>query len=318
MDNSNFEQDLAARIYDLDTRIYQATGSTLGKVFPAVRTISIDQIVQQLRTDKNRFLKTEIILLSNMLKTVNDPNEFRVLSAEFDAIINQLETYDADAYSLTAGLKAIRNELKPIPAGKKIIVCISRQYGCRGQETGVALARETGLTFYDKDILTMACRHYNLDEDQISGYDPTDVASSHSFWSPRFPRIGSLSHDRLFFTEREIIQQVAQKENCIFLGRCADHILEMMHIPHISIYLCAPLEKRILVEMARSDCSAAQAKKTIIQFDRSRQAFYKYYTGKTWGSPELYNACLNTSIYGVEGTVELIENIIQLRYGETE
>lgn len=316
MNNNYFERDLATRIYELDSKIYKATGSTLGKVFPAVKTVSVNQIIQQLRSDKNRFLKTEMILLSNMLNTLPDSEEYETLLEEYQELEDQIYSYDADAYNLTAGLKAIRQKGKPIPPGEKIIVCLSRQYGCRGQETGVALAKRTGLTFYDKDILSIAARHYNMDLDAFDGYDPSESAASSSFWIPRFPKLGSLAHDKLFFMEREMIQKIAQEENCIFLGRCADHILKQMQIPHISIFLCAPFEKRVLVEMSRFDCTQAQAKKNIQQFDRSRQAFYKYYTNSTWGSPELYNACLNTSIYGVEGTVDLIQQIIQIRYEE--
>lgn len=314
MNNNYFEQDLATRIYELDAKIYKATGSTLGKVFPAVKTVSVHQIIQQLRSDKNRFLRTEMILLSNMLNSLPDSEEYEQLLVEYQELEDLIHAYDADAYNLTAGLKAIRQNVKPIPAGKKIIICLSRQYGCRGQETGVALAKRTGLAFYDKDILSMAARHYNMDMDAFEGYDSSGATDSNSSWIPRFPKLGSLAHDKFFFMEREMIQKIAKEENCIILGRCADHILNQMQIPHISIFLCAPLEKRVLAEMSRFSCTAAQARKKIQQYDRSRQAFYKYYTDNTWGSPELYNACLNTSIYGVEGTVDLIEQMIQMRY----
>ena len=313
MNEKRQDKDLAVKIYELDNQIYQATGSTLGKVFPASRTISVNQITRLLNQDKNLFLKNELILLSNMLKTLEDPEQYEKLLAAYRQVEQEIKSYDPEAYHLTSGLEAISGTCPVIPQGKRVIICLSRQYGCRGQEVGLLLAKRTCFTYYDKDILSMACQDYNLDENEVSDYNDSvpDAEPSHF---PRLPKLGSVSHDALYFKERTIIKNIAEKENCIFLGRCADHILDKLHIPHLSIYLCAPLEKRIQVEMSRFGVSAVQAKKTILQVDRSRQAFYKYYTGRTWGSPELYNACLNTSIYGVEGTVELIEDMMNMKY----
>ncbi|MCU6762394.1 cytidylate kinase [uncultured Roseburia sp.] len=313
MNEKKQDKALAAKIYELDNQIYQATGSTLGKVFPASRTISVNQIAKLLNQDKNQFLKNELILLSNMMKTLKDPGEYEKLLTAYRQLEQEIASYDPKAYHLTSGLEAISGACPVIPQGKRVIVCISRQYGCRGQEVGLLLAKRTHLTYYDKDILSMACQEYNLDENEVSDYNDS-VPDAEPSRFPRLPKLGSVSHDALYFKERKIIKNIAENENCIFLGRCADHILDKLHIPHLSVYLCAPLEKRIQVEISRFDVSAVQAKKTILQVDRSRQAFYKYYTDRTWGNPELYNACLNTSIYGVEGTVELIENMIHMRY----
>ncbi len=409
MNKQPTELVLAGKIYDLDTRIYEATGSTLGKVYPAVKAISVNLIVKHLCYDKNHFLRSEMILLKNMLKPLEgtdvyakllaeydalvknlivkhlcyDKNHFlrsemillknmlkplegtdvyAKLLAEYDALVKEIEELDVDAVFFRSGLEAISGNCPVIPPDKKIIICISRQYGCRGQDIGVSLAKRTGFPYFDKDILAMACDCYHVDDKKIiicisrqygcrgqdigvslakrtgfpyfdkdilamacdcyhvdeasvSDYNSAkDTINSTSSWFPKIPKLGSVSHDTLYFKERGIIQDIAEKNNAIILGRCADHILDKLHIPHISIYLCAPLDKRIQVEMARSNVSASLAKKTIQQVDRSRQAFYKYYTGRTWGNPEHYNACLNTAMYGVKGTVSLIENMMNMRY----
>lgn len=315
MNKQPTELVLAGKIYDLDTRIYEATGSTLGKVYPAVKAISVNLIVKHLCYDKNHFLRSEMILLKNMLKPLEGTDVYAKLLAEYDALVKEIEELDVDAVFFRSGLEAISGNCPVIPPDKKIIICISRQYGCRGQDIGVSLAKRTGFPYFDKDILAMACDCYHVDETSVSDYNSAkDTINSTSSWFPKIPKLGSVSHDTLYFKERGIIQDIAEKNNAIILGRCADHILDKLHIPHISIYLCAPLDKRIQVEMARSNVSASLAKKTIQQVDRSRQAFYKYYTGRTWGNPEHYNACLNTAMYGVKGTVSLIENMMNMRY----
>ena len=56
---------------------------------------------------------------------------------------------------------------------------------------------------------------------------------------------------------------MAQENSCIFLGRCADQVLEQLMIPHISIYLCAPLEERIKNRMDRSQVDSMQHEKIL-------------------------------------------------------
>ncbi len=316
MSNQLSDKELASRIYDLDTKVYEATGSTLGKTLPAEKKISVNQLIRLMKTDKNRILKQEMILISNMLKTLEDEDCYDALVAEYLEIEEALKQFDPQSYYLTSALEIIDRTARPFPADKKLIICINRQYGCRGQEAGILLAKRTGLPYYDKDILTQACEKYNISS---VGYADINTYIS-SAGSPstgyKLPKVGSMPHDKIYFAQRKVIQEIAESQSCIFLGRCADHVLEQLMIPHISIFLCAPLEERIKTEMARNHVDAQQAKKNVLMLDKHRTSFYKFYTGKVWGTPSLYNACINTAFYGVEGSVDLIMNMIEMRISQ--
>ena len=51
--------------------------------------------------------------------------------------------------------------------------------------------------------------------------------------------------DAVFFNQSDLICDMAKKEDFIIMGRCADAILTNNGIPHISIYITAPIEQRI-------------------------------------------------------------------------
>ena len=68
--------------------------------------------------------------------------------------------------------------------------------------------------------------------------------------------------------------------------------------------------------MDRSQVDSIQAQKNISGIDRYRSAFYKFYTGKNWGEPDHYDACINTAYYGVEGSVDLILHMINMRLSD--
>ena len=47
--------------------------------------------------------------------------------------------------------------------------------------------------------------------------------------------------------------------------------------------------------------------------DRKRASYYRDYTFKTWGAAESYDLCLSSSLLGIEGCADIIEETIKRR-----
>jgi cytidylate kinase len=113
--------------------------------------------------------------------------------------------------------------------------------------------------------------------------------------------------DALFFNQSNLIRDLARYEDCIIMGRCADVVLTNNNIPHISIYITAPLEQRIhRVMLINEGLTEKQAKKMVNRIDRNHVHYYKNYTGRVWGKSSNYDLCINSACYGIEGSVDLI------------
>lgn len=54
-----------------------------------------------------------------------------------------------------------------------------------------------------------------------------------------------------------------------------------------------------------------KAKDLINKKDKQRQSYYNYYTSKKWSQVNDYDLCVNSSILGVDGTVNLILQFIE-------
>ena len=65
-------QELAERFYTLDTEVYEASGSELGKVFPGPKHISVKQILKDFEREDTEKLKDELILIGNMIKIIEE------------------------------------------------------------------------------------------------------------------------------------------------------------------------------------------------------------------------------------------------------
>ena len=123
-----------------------------------------------------------------------------------------------------------------------------------------------------------------------------------------FSRYHGLSkRDAVFFNQSDLICDMAKKEDFIVMGRCADVILTNNHIPHISIFITAPFERRVqhIMELHK-DYNEKKAKKMLKQLDRQHQDYYNFYTGRRWGNADNYDLCMNSAAYGITGSVDLI------------
>ena len=75
----------------------------------------------------------------------------------------------------------------------------------------------------------------------------------------------------------------------------------------------APLENRIKRVAARNGISENEAKDRIKKTDKSRASYYNYYSAKDWGDAKSYDLCIDSSLLGIDGTVELLKDLIRIK-----
>ena len=119
--------------------------------------------------------------------------------------------------------------------------------------------------------------------------------------------------DRIYIAQADVIRDIAQKGSCIIVGRCADFILDD-NPDCFKVFISAPMKDK--VERKRSILegkSDAEIQNHISKIDKKRAKYYTYYTDRTWGKATTYNLCIDSSLLGIDGTVELIANAISMR-----
>ena len=117
-------------------------------------------------------------------------------------------------------------------------------------------------------------------------------------------------HISVIIDESDLLCEKARTEDFIIMGRCGDRILSHNGIPHLSVFITAPFEKRVQRIMATDDLTEKQARKLLKTLDRRHGSYYNFYTGRRWGDPNSYDLCINSASYGIEGSVELIKRMV--------
>lgn len=190
-------------------------------------------------------------------------------------------------------------KLKSNYQGPKVIITIAREYGSGGRYVGEILAKNLGLNFYDKELITLASKKSGLSKDYISQSDEQLKSAKYQ----------DNNDDRLFIAEAKVIKDLA-KNSCVIVGRCADYILKD-NKDTIKVFLYSTPDAKTKRATKYYGLSRDTALKTINKINKERAKHYKYYTNRDWQDYTNYDLVLNTDILGVEGSAKLIEDFVK-------
>ena len=193
-----------------------------------------------------------------------------------------------------------------------MIITIGREHGSNGHDIARALAAELGYTCFDKEIVDTAAENSNFSKEILHSYDEKRV-SPYIVPVPHY--LGLNESFRLNMqvasAQFDAIRSLADQDNCIFVGRCADYVLRNRE-NLLRVFIMADEDFRIQTMMRKQNLNEDQARKLIRQVDKDRSSYYKYYTDQIWGERENFDLILNSAKTGVEGAVKLIKTYLEL------
>jgi cytidylate kinase len=79
----------------------------------------------------------------------------------------------------------------------------------------------------------------------------------------------------------------------------------------VNIFISASKEARIERLMQLHSITEEQAEEMIEKADKKRSSYYNYYSYKTWGAAATYHLCVDSSVMGIDKTVEYILQFVK-------
>ena len=207
----------------------------------------------------------------------------------------------------------------------KITVAISRQFGSCGRAVGKELAKKLGISFYDKELISLAAKESGISEKIFRNMDekPTNsllyslavgayaLDSQHLPWSDAAVPLS----DKVYLAQAELIKKLAAEKSCVFIGRCSDYILK--DSPNmISVFITDTEENCVNQIVKDYNLSEAKARDMINKTNKKRSNYYNFHTNRTWKDGDNYDLCVRTSTLGIEGTAELIIDFAEHKLGK--
>lgn len=197
------------------------------------------------------------------------------------------------------------------------IITIGREFGSGGREFGRRLAEELGYEYYDKEIIAEIAKKTSLSEDYIQEVVekiPHNLYPITVGQSLRYASNYQMSQvQSVFQAQCEILKSLAEKSNCVIVGRCADYILKDYNPFKIFVY--ATLDSKVKRCMERLEekekITPKKLKRLIKKVDKERARYYDFYAGQKWGDKSNYDLCINTTDAEIKKIVPVIAKIFK-------
>lgn len=208
-----------------------------------------------------------------------------------------------------------------------MIITMGGEYGCGAKEIAKQAAELLGYKLCDDEIIIESVKDSGLDmeaetfayydesvgESSVGQIESTSMAQKQGALYLQNLAMDVLPLDRqLSQIQVRVLNQLADGDNCIILGRCASHYLRNRD-NQVSIFVVDEEETRIRRVMEAHGLNEKEAFKLIKKTDKRRHDYHSFFTGEQWNDPKNYDFYLNCAQLGVEGTAKLIEALVRIK-----
>ena len=212
---------------------------------------------------------------------------------------------------------------------EKFVVTIAREYCSGGQKIGTRLAEELGVSCYDSEMLRLVSRNENMQNDRVAGdkrikdtslYDVAKEIYTNPLPTPNIDDVlttkiedSEMASIRdIYDYQSEIIHELAKRESCVIIGRCANYILKDEPWT-INVFVHAPIGFKMKRAQSRHFMPEDELRNYLAKVDERKADYYFKYTGCEWTDVRNYDLSLDTSELGISGCVDLIKRFIEIK-----
>mgnify|MGYP006069733301 FL=1 len=192
---------------------------------------------------------------------------------------------------------------------KNRIITISREFGSGGRTVGKELSRRLDIPYYDAEIIQMTAAESGMTQEYIRLQDEMTPHANplvNSFQAR--DQYGMTLQDHLWQIQRKVIFDLANRSDCIIIGRCADYLL--FHLHHcLRVFIHGDFDDRMERILKVYGESAESPKKRLLDKDFRRKAYYEFYTEQKWGDPKNYDIMLNSGSLGIDQCIDILASI---------
>lgn len=189
------------------------------------------------------------------------------------------------------------------------IITISREFGSGGRTIGKEVAAQLGIPCYDHELIEKIAEKSGFAKEYVKErgeYTPSSSWLANALSGRDFN--GHSHQDDLWNAQRAVILDLAKKESCVIVGRCADHILAD-EADCLTVFIHASMEKRAERIVRVYGEGGESPEKRLKDKDKRRKAYYQLYTDTEWGIAKNYHIALDSGVLGIEKCVEIIAGL---------
>ena len=198
------------------------------------------------------------------------------------------------------------------------IITVSREFGSGGRELGKRLADELGFAYYDREVVAALARRTGMNEEYLEHQLEQGNMMTYSLhygqtfaqFSPAEPTVQLMSQ------QCKLIKELADKSDCIFVGRAADVVLE--EFKPFKLFVYADDASKLVRCRARAPEGENLSDKELIRqmkrIDKARAEYHDIISTYAWGDRNGYHLCVNTTGVEIKTVVPAIADYFRCLY----
>lgn len=193
------------------------------------------------------------------------------------------------------------------------IITISREFGSGGRTIGKELAAKLGIHCYGAELLEKIAEESGFAKEYIA--EQGEYAAGGHWLSMALSGRdynGHSNQDDLWAIQQKTIRELAEKESCVIVGRCADYILKDC-ADCLRVFIHADMESRAKRIVEQYGERSESPEKRLRDKDKRRAAYYQFYTDMKWGLAQNYHITLNSAALGIDKCVEILADLYHYR-----
>lgn len=191
---------------------------------------------------------------------------------------------------------------------EQYVVTISRQFASMGRTIAQKMSETLQIDFFDRDIVEATAARMGQ---SISAISDVEESTGTFYLKKKYPfnmGIYSIS-DEVFYVQKNIIRDMASKQSCIIVGRCADSILKDFK-NCFNIYIYAPYEARLYNCTHDLMMDEKTAKRMIKEVDAARTNYQRKYCPEEKSVFDNKHIMIDSSRFGIDGAAEVLSQIV--------
>lgn len=198
------------------------------------------------------------------------------------------------------------------------IITISREFGSGGKEIGKRLADKLGYAFYDSELISLLVKETGKSEQYIENISEKGVYPYAFQFAKSFSMYSTIQKEKtdMMVAQQKVLKKIAEKGNCVIVGRGADIILKEYNPMNIFVY--ANMESKIIrCKNKRNDESLTdkELERKIKNIDKERINYHNIISHLEWGKKENYHLCINTSNMEIKNIIFPLADYIENFFG---
>jgi cytidylate kinase len=200
------------------------------------------------------------------------------------------------------------------------VITIARQFGAGGRTLGVRLAKELNYRFLDDVVIQELARRINVTHEAVHDIENIGGGFFSKVVSAMFSRsymdrvtgedFGYIDEKRYVETLKEVIVDLAQKDNIILLGRGSPLFLEE-HPNAFHFLLVADRKDRVTFIQKHYNLSEKQADEAVEDGDKKRRNLYSLFKNYVYKDPLHYHMVFNSSYMNLDRILQQIVTFIR-------